>query len=108
MLFLKVCWKYILYIHLTSCLCFPSSRVVKLWKESLSKVNQKAADALADPTEYSNLFPGLQQALLAEQYLKETPVRVRPAVEYPLIMVRTRFENFTESRAGYIRNRAQS
>lgn len=58
-----------------------------LWKESLSKVNQKAADALADPTQYSNLFPGLQQALLAEQYLKETHVRVRPAAEYPLIMV---------------------
>ncbi|XP_071327805.1 coatomer subunit beta'-like [Trachinotus anak] len=61
------------------------SRVVKLWKESLSKVNQKAADALADPAQYSNLFPGLQQALQAEQYLKETHVRVRPAAEYPLI-----------------------
>uniref|UniRef100_A0A7N6AEM6 Coatomer subunit beta' n=1 Tax=Anabas testudineus TaxID=64144 RepID=A0A7N6AEM6_ANATE len=63
------------------------SRVVKLWKESLSKVNQKAADALADPTQYSNLFPGLQQTLLAEQYLKETHVRVRPAAEYPLVVV---------------------
>ncbi|KAM4566870.1 coatomer subunit beta'-like [Odontesthes bonariensis] len=61
------------------------SRVVKLWKESLSKVNQKAADALADPSHYSNLFPGLQQAVLAEQYLKETHVRVRPAAEYPLV-----------------------
>lgn len=69
------------------CIRFPSSRVVKLWKESLSKVNQKAADALADPTQYSNLFPGLQQALLAEQYLKETHVGVRHAAEYPLIMV---------------------
>uniref|UniRef100_UPI0037E8326A coatomer subunit beta'-like n=1 Tax=Semicossyphus pulcher TaxID=241346 RepID=UPI0037E8326A len=62
------------------------TRVVKLWKESLSKVNQKAADALADPIQYSNLFPGLQQTLLAEQYLKETHVRVRPAAEYPLVM----------------------
>lgn len=62
------------------------SRVVKLWKESLSMVNQKAAVALADPSEYSNLFPGLEQALLAEQYLKETHVRVRPAAEYPLVM----------------------
>ncbi|CAN9511190.1 unnamed protein product [Ophioblennius macclurei] len=60
-------------------------RVVKLWKESLSKVNQKAADALADPTQYSNLFPGLQQALLAEQYLKGAHAGVRPAAEYPLI-----------------------
>ncbi|KAM6932883.1 coatomer subunit beta'-like [Xenentodon cancila] len=62
------------------------SRVVKLWKKSLSKVKQKAADALADPSQYSNLFPDLQQALLAEQYLKETHVGVRPAAEYPLIM----------------------
>lgn len=75
-----------MYLYV-SCICFPSSRVVRLWKESLSKVNQKAADALADPTQYSNLFPGLQQALLAEQYLKETHTRVRPAAEYPLIMV---------------------
>lgn len=68
-------------------MCFPPSRVVKLWKDSLSKVNPKAADALADPGQYSNLFPGLQQALLSEQYLKETHTRVRPAAEYPLIMV---------------------
>lgn len=66
----------------------PSSRVVKLWKESLSKVNPKAAGALADPTAYSNLFPGLQQALVAEQYLKEATLRVRPAVDYPLTAVR--------------------
>ncbi|MEQ2312548.1 hypothetical protein AMECASPLE_032177 [Ameca splendens] len=61
------------------------SRVVKLWKENLSEVNQKAADVLADPSQYSNLFPGLQQALLAEQYLKETHVGVRRAAEYPLV-----------------------
>lgn len=63
------------------------SRVVRLWKESLSKVNKKAADALADPAEYSNLFPEIQQALLAEQYLKETHVRVRASAEYPLVTV---------------------
>ncbi|KAG7479779.1 coatomer subunit beta [Solea senegalensis] len=62
------------------------SRVVTLWREHLSKVNKKAAGALADPTQYGNLFPDFQQALLAEQYLKETHVGVRPAAEYPLIM----------------------
>ncbi|XP_018539629.1 coatomer subunit beta' [Lates calcarifer] len=77
------------------------SRVVKLWKESLSKVNQKAADALADPTQYSNLFPGLQQALLAEQYLKETHVRVRPAAEYLLIMP-NEDRNVLEESAGFV------
>ncbi|XP_054453239.1 coatomer subunit beta'-like [Anoplopoma fimbria] len=76
------------------------SRVVKLWKASLSKVNQKAADALADPSQYSNLFPGLQQALLAEEYLKETHVRVRPAAEYPLITP-NEDRNVLEESAGF-------
>ncbi|KAM7413597.1 hypothetical protein PAMA_020808 [Pampus argenteus] len=76
-------------------------RVVKLWKESLSKVNQKAADALADPTQYSNLFPGLQQTLLAEQYLQETHVRVRPAAEYPLITP-NEDRNVLEEFAGFV------
>ncbi|KAJ8410925.1 hypothetical protein AAFF_G00188820 [Aldrovandia affinis] len=60
------------------------SRVVKLWRESLSKVNQKAADSLADPSEYENLFPGLQEAYVAEQFLRET-AKTQPAGEYPLV-----------------------
>lgn len=62
--------------------------MVKLWKESLAKVNPKAAGALADPTAYSNLFPGLQQALVAQRYLQEATPRVRPAADYPLTTVR--------------------
>uniref|UniRef100_A0A4W3JBD5 Coatomer subunit beta' n=1 Tax=Callorhinchus milii TaxID=7868 RepID=A0A4W3JBD5_CALMI len=62
------------------------SRVVKLWRENLSKINQKAAESLADPTEYENLFPGLKEAFAAEAYLKETSSRtLRPARDYPLI-----------------------
>uniref|UniRef100_A0A8C7GWT4 Beta'-coat protein n=1 Tax=Oncorhynchus kisutch TaxID=8019 RepID=A0A8C7GWT4_ONCKI len=53
------------------------SRVVKLWKESLGKVNQKEADALANPTYYSNLFPGLQEAFLAEDYPRQVEARRR-------------------------------
>uniref|UniRef100_A0A146QJL8 Coatomer subunit beta' n=1 Tax=Fundulus heteroclitus TaxID=8078 RepID=A0A146QJL8_FUNHE len=75
------------------------SRVVKLWKENLSKVNQKAADALADPSQYSNLFPGLQQALLAQQYLKEAHVGVRPAAEYPLVTPNEDRDVLEESKA---------
>ena len=37
------------------------SRVVALWRESLAKTNKKASEALADPTEYENLFPGLRE-----------------------------------------------
>lgn len=63
--------------------------MVKLWRESLSKVNQKAAESLADPTEYENLFPGLKEAFVAEQYLRETCLgKSRPATDYPLVTVR--------------------
>lgn len=63
--------------------------MVKLWRESLAKVNQKAAESLADPTEYENLFPGLKEAFVAEQYLRETCLgKCRPATDYPLVTVR--------------------
>ncbi|NXN79768.1 COPB2 protein, partial [Bombycilla garrulus] len=61
------------------------SRVVKLWRENLSKVNQKAAESLADPTEYENLFPGLKEAFVAEEYVKQSLDDLRPAREYPLV-----------------------
>ncbi|NXG38361.1 COPB2 protein, partial [Dromaius novaehollandiae] len=61
------------------------SRVVKLWRENLSKVNQKAADSLADPTEYENLFPGLKEAFVVEEYVKQSLADLRPAREYPLV-----------------------
>lgn len=62
-------------------------RVVKLWRESLSKVNQKAAESLADPTEYENLFPGLKEAFVAEEWVKETHASLWPAKQYPLVTV---------------------
>ena len=43
------------------------ARIVKVWKEDLGKVNKKAADSLADPSEYENLFPEFQEALQAEK-----------------------------------------
>ncbi|POI33986.1 hypothetical protein CIB84_002261, partial [Bambusicola thoracicus] len=61
------------------------SRVVKLWRESLSKVNQKAAESLADPTEYENLFPGLKEAFVVEEYVKQSLADLRPARQYPLV-----------------------
>ena len=41
------------------------SLVVQLWKADLTK--RKAADSLADPTQYTNLFPDLQEAVKAEE-----------------------------------------
>lgn len=61
-------------------------RVVKLWKESLKKVNEKASLALADPDEYENLFPSLNDAIKAEQYIEQTHT-AQPAAAYPSIVV---------------------
>lgn len=60
---------------------------MKLWRENLSKVNQKAAESLADPTEYENLFPGLKEAFVVEEWVKETHVDLWPAKQYPLVTV---------------------
>merc|ERR1712137_1424475 len=45
------------------------SEVVALWKDDLKKTSVKAAESLADPQEYPNLFPELEQALQAEQQM---------------------------------------
>ncbi|KAL8147683.1 hypothetical protein AgCh_005127 [Apium graveolens] len=42
------------------------SEIVALWRKDLNKVNQKAAESLADPEEYPNLFEDWQVALAAE------------------------------------------
>jgi len=36
---------------------------LELWKADLKTVNEKAAEALADPAKYPNLFPDLEYAL---------------------------------------------
>lgn len=59
------------------------SRVVKLWRDELRKTNEKAAQALADPTEYENLFAGYQDSLKTEQYLEQERKRFFRASEYP-------------------------
>ncbi len=41
---------------------------LELWKEDLKKVNEKAAESLADPVKYANLFPDLQYALKVKKY----------------------------------------
>ncbi|KAH9615444.1 hypothetical protein KSS87_021359 [Heliosperma pusillum] len=48
------------------------SEIVALWRKDLSKVNSKAAESLADPQEYSNLFDDWQIALAVESEVAET------------------------------------
>lgn len=68
------------------------SRIVQLWKESLSQTNAKASQSLADPAQYENLFGGawgkengdLIDALKTEQYLQQQRRRL-PASAYPSV-----------------------
>jgi len=61
------------------------SRIVALWRENLAENNPKAAQSLADPTEYENLFPGLKDAFKTQQYLKPQRMRPIPARLYPQV-----------------------
>lgn len=56
--------------------------VVQAWKKDLSTQNLKAAEALADPAEYPNLFPQLETAFKAELYAAELSKHVKAATQY--------------------------
>ena len=59
-----------------------TSRVIDLWREKLKSVNmERAAQSLANPVDYENLFPGLVQTYKTEQFLKQENER-RPARDY--------------------------
>lgn len=59
-----------------------------LWKEDLAKTNAKAAQSLADPMQYENLFPELKQALQAEEALKGERENLQPASYFTTLPVR--------------------
>ncbi|CAL9182937.1 unnamed protein product [Musa hybrid cultivar] len=69
------------------------SEIVSIWKKDLSKacfifrllnnfVNTKAADSLANPEEYPNLFEDWQVALAVESNLADNRGKYPPAEEY--------------------------
>ncbi|CAF1019776.1 unnamed protein product [Adineta ricciae] len=58
------------------------NRVVGLWREKLKQMNmERAANSLANPTDYENLFPGLVDTYKTEQFLQQQKQRV-PASSY--------------------------
>jgi len=59
-----------------------ASAVVALWKAQLGESNKKAAESLADPVKYDNLFPGLAESFGAEKFLEKT-TKTLPASQYP-------------------------
>uniref|UniRef100_A0A3B6PM65 Coatomer subunit beta' n=1 Tax=Triticum aestivum TaxID=4565 RepID=A0A3B6PM65_WHEAT len=56
--------------------------IVALWKKDLQKVNSKAAESLADPDEYPNLFEDWQIALNVEATVAPKRGIYPPAEEY--------------------------
>ena len=64
------------------------SKVLPQWKEQLAKVSEKAGQSLADPQEYTNLFPNFNKSLEAEQMLAKERKRKMPASMYKEIPVR--------------------
>lgn len=62
------------------------SRIVKIWREDLKTVSERAAAALADPEEYPNLFPDLEWGLKVEQIFKENCDKAVPAANYQSAM----------------------
>ncbi|VDP06448.1 unnamed protein product [Soboliphyme baturini] len=64
-----------------SCI-FRSYLLVAGWKESLSEINPKLAKSLADPTQYENLFPNLEEDKKVEARLNELRDHFLPASAY--------------------------
>jgi len=71
-------------------------RVVEMWKQELGKVSEKAAKSLADPLEYSNLFPDYAASLQAEQLLSKERSQIIPASDYLEILPNVERRPLTE------------
>ncbi|KAF9617296.1 hypothetical protein IFM89_035240 [Coptis chinensis] len=59
-----------------------ASEMVAIWRKDLNKVNEKAAESLADPEEYPNLFEDWQVALAVESQITKTRGIYSPAEQY--------------------------
>ncbi|OQV13837.1 Coatomer subunit beta' [Hypsibius exemplaris] len=55
------------------------SRVLAIWKEKMGRTNVKAAQALADPAQYPNLFANFEDSLKAEQFYQAERAELVPA-----------------------------
>lgn len=72
------------------------SSIVKIWKEKLSAVSEKAGQSLADPEQYENLFPGYREAIKVEQFLKEKSRKKIPASAFPSLKPNTERNPYEE------------
>ena len=60
------------------------SEMVALWRKDLERISKRAAESLADPTNYANMFPDLTLALKAESLITQQRQKgLPPAAAYP-------------------------
>ncbi|KAL5572692.1 hypothetical protein UlMin_022289 [Ulmus minor] len=65
------------------------SDIVTIWRNDLSKVSKKAAESLADPEEYPNMFEDWQVSLSLESETAESRCHYPPAELYPIYAEKT-------------------
>lgn len=73
--------------------------IVALWREELAKFNEKAGQSLADPSQYENLFPGLNDAMRVEEFLKKEQKQTLPARMAPQVPLNINRNPLEEMRA---------
>jgi len=59
------------------------TEIVKLWQKQLAKNNKRAAEALADPDQYPNLFPDFELAKKVEREVSAAREIPQPSSSYP-------------------------
>lgn len=57
--------------------------ILAQWRENLAKVSAKAAEALADPEQYPDVFPDFKLGIQAEAMLDQKMKGLAPAKAYP-------------------------
>jgi len=75
------------------------SRIVELWREQLSKVNERAGQSLADPKDYPNLFPDFNSSLQAQVVLSKERSKVIPAEDFLEILPNSERKPLEETNA---------
>lgn len=76
------------------------SHVVGLWRQQLSAISEKAGQSLADPKEYENLFPGLQDTIVAQHAIETEFKKLPPAAAYLQITPNQERNPVAEVKAG--------
>lgn len=63
------------------------SEVLPAWKADLAKTSAKAAERLADPAAYENLFPKHAESLEVEKFVAKERQQLKPASAFQSVKV---------------------